>query len=215
MTVPSPAGPRTIRAVFTGIVERAGAVRAVQRTGAGLRIRVDLGPLARGCRRGESISVAGVCLTLVGKPLRGAGAFDIVAETLDRTTLGSLRRGSRVNLERALRVGDRLGGHFVQGHVDGVGTVRSFTGGSGDRTLSVAAPRAVRAHLVPRGSVTVDGVSLTVAGLDARGFSVALVPQTLEVTTFAALRRGSCVNLEADLLGKWVRHLLAEGFRTS
>lgn len=196
--------------MFTGIVEGTGRVRAAARAGAKVRLSVDLGALSRGLRSGDSVSVAGACLTLVGAPRGRAGTFEVVRETLDRTTLGNLRAGDRVNLERALRVGDPLGGHFVQGHVDGVGTVRSAGGAAGDFVLSVAAPATVRENLIGKGSVAVDGVSLTVASLDGEGFTVALVPHTLEVTTLGDLRKGSRVNLEADLLGKWVRRILAD-----
>lgn len=206
----TPGGP-TIGAMFTGIVERAGRVRAVEARGGKTVLRVELGPLAEDARSGDSIAVAGCCLTLAGAPVGGLGTFEAVRETLSLTNLGDLRPGSRVNLERALRVGDRLGGHFVQGHVDGVGRVRSAGGREGEWVLSVAAPPAVLRNLIHKGSVAVDGVSLTVASLDGEGFTVAIVPHTLEVTTFPDLRPGSRVNLEADLLGKWVRRILEEG----
>jgi riboflavin synthase len=196
--------------MFTGIVETAGVVRAVDPAGEKTVLRVDLGPAAEGCRAGDSVAVAGVCLTLTGDPDRGVGSFEAVRETLSRTTLGALRPGSRVNLERSLRVGDRLGGHFVQGHVDGVGTVRSNGGPEGAWVLSVAAPADLLGNLLFKGSVAIDGVSLTVASLGAEGFGVALVPHTLSVTTLGALREGDRVNLEADVLGKWVRRLLEE-----
>jgi riboflavin synthase len=196
--------------MFTGIVEATGEVRAVEARGGKTALRVDLGALAQGSRSGDSISVSGTCLTLAGDPAGGAGEFEAVAETLSRTTLGALRPGDRVNLERALRVGDRLGGHFVQGHVDGVGTVRSNDGPEGARLLSVAAPPAVLRDLIEKGSVTVDGVSLTVASLDGEGFAVALIPHTMGATTLGALKAGCRVNLEADLLGKWVRRILGE-----
>jgi riboflavin synthase len=196
--------------MFTGIVEHAGEVVAVEPAGEKTLLRVALGPAAGGCRAGDSVSVAGVCLTLVAAPRKGVGGFEAVRETLSRTSLGSLRPGSRVNLERALRLGDRLGGHFVQGHVDGLGTVRRNGGPEGAHVLSVAAPAEVRRFLVEKGSVAVDGVSLTLASLDGEGFAVALVPHTLEHTTLGALRGGDRVNLEADLLGKWIRRLLEE-----
>jgi riboflavin synthase len=196
--------------MFTGIVEHAGKVVSIQPAGEKTLLQVDLGPVAGDCRAGDSISVAGVCLTLTGAPRKGVGSFEAVRETLSLTTLGALRPGSLVNLERALRVGDRLGGHFVQGHVDGVGTVRASGGPEGAWLLGVAAPPAVLRCLVGKGSVGVDGVSLTVATLDAEGFTAALVPHTLERTTLGALRAGDRVNLEGDLLGKWVRRLMEE-----
>ncbi len=196
--------------MFTGIVEHAGQVVSLQPAGEKSLLRVDLGPVAGGCRAGDSISVAGVCLTLTGDPRDGVGSFEAVRETLSLTTLGALRPGSRVNLERALRVGDRLGGHFVQGHADGVGTVRGNGGPEGAWVLGVAAPREVLRSLIGKGSVGVDGVSLTVATLDASGFTAALVPHTLANTTLGSLREGDRVNLEGDLLGKWVRRLMEE-----
>jgi len=201
--------------MFTGIVERAGVVRALERRGEKAVLRVELGPLAGDARSGDSIAVNGCCLTLAGDPEGGIGVFEAVRETLGLTNLGDLRAGSRVHLERALRVGDRLGGHIVQGHVDGVGVVRSAGGVEGDWVLSVAAPPGVLANLLHKGSVAVDGVSLTVASLDGEGFTAAIVPHTLEVTAFGDLRAGSRVNLEADAVGKWVRRILEEGGRAA
>jgi riboflavin synthase alpha subunit len=196
--------------VFTGIVDRTGEVVAVAPAGERTVLRVALGPLADRARAGDSVAVAGVCLTLAAPPEGGTGTFEAVRETLERTTLGGLRAGSRVNLEPALRAGDPLGGHFVQGHVDGVGVVRANGGPEGDWTLSVEAPPEVLPYLLRKGSVAVDGVSLTVAAVDGAGFAAALVPHTLDRTTLRALRPGDRVNLEADLLGKWVRRLLEE-----
>ncbi len=196
--------------MFTGIVEHAGTVVSLKKAGEKSVLRIDLGPVAKGCRAGDSVSVAGTCLTLAGAPVKGIGSFEAVKETLSRTTLGGLRAGSKVNLERALKVGDRLGGHFVQGHVDGVGTVRKNGGPEGAWELSIAAPAEVLRNLIPKGSVGVDGVSLTVASLDAEGLTIALIPTTLSVTTLGALRKGDRVNLEADMLGKWVRKLMEE-----
>jgi riboflavin synthase len=197
--------------VFTGLVEAIGTVRGVEAAGEKVRLRVDLGPVAAGARAGDSIAVDGTCLTLVAAPVGTEGAFDCVRETLDRTALGRLAPGVRVNLEGALRVGDRLGGHFVQGHVDGLGRVRGNGGPDGGWVLSVAAPPEVRPYLVPKGSVAVAGVSLTLASVDPEGFTVALVPHTLDATTLRGLVAGDPVNLEADVLAKWVRHLLEAG----
>jgi riboflavin synthase len=196
--------------MFTGIVERTGRVVSARRKGEKAILRVDLGPAAKGLRPGDSVSVSGVCLTLAGPVAKGIGTFEAVRETLSRTTLGGLRAGARVNLEPALRAGDPLGGHFVQGHVDGVGRVRANGGPDGAWTLSVSAPPGVRRWIVEKGSIAVDGVSLTVAAAEDGGFTVALVPHTLDRTTLRALAPGDAVNLEADLLGKWVARLLAE-----
>jgi len=196
--------------MFTGIVERTGTVVSARPAGGGIALRVDLGPVAERLRAGDSVAVAGVCLTLAS-PVEGTvGTFEAVRETLSRSTLGSLRPGALVNLEPALRAGDPLGGHFVQGHVDGVGTARENGGPDGDWRLVVEAPAEVRRYLVEKGSVAVDGVSLTVAAVRDGGFAAALVPHTLDRTTLRALAPGDRVNLEADLLGKWVARLLGE-----
>ena len=196
--------------MFTGIVERSGTVLAAEPRGEATLLRVDLGPLAADARAGDSIALNGCCLTLTGDPAGGAGAFEAVRETLSLTNLGDLRPGSRVHLARARGGGVGVGGLFVLGLVEGVGPGRPGGGGAGDWVLSVAAPPAVLRNLLHKGSVAVDGVSLTVASLDPEGFTVALIPHTLEVTTFGALRPGSRVNLEADLIGKWVRRILEE-----
>src|SRR4029077_12471644 len=173
--------------MFTGIVERAGRV-----VRPGRRLVVDTGwtDLALG----ESVAVAGVCLTVARRSERAA-EFDLVAETLKKTTLGALRRGDRVNLERALRHGDRISGHLVQGHVEGTGRVVQ-TG----RTLRVETELA--SQMVPKGSITVDGVSLTIVDVEPAAFTVALIPTTRRITTLGRVKRGARVNLELDLLSK-------------
>lgn len=173
--------------MFTGIVERTGRVVAP-----GRRLVLDTGwtDLAFG----ESVAVAGVCLT-VARLDGGRAAFDVVPETIRRSTLGSLRKGDRVNLERALRAGDRLSGHLVQGHVDGTGVVER-TGA----TLVVRSPLAAR--LLPKGSVAVDGVSLTVVEAEPESFSIALIPTTRRITTLGRLRKGQRVNIEVDMMTK-------------
>jgi riboflavin synthase alpha subunit len=173
--------------MFTGIIERTGRVARP-----GRRLMVDTG--WSDLSPGESVGVAGVCLTVAR--LSGAAAeFDLVAETLKRTTLGRLRRDDRVNLERALRHGDRLSGHLVQGHVEGTGLV-TRTG----KTLHVETGLA--AHLIPKGSIAVDGVSLTIVDVEPSGFTVALIPTTRRITTLGKLKKGARVNLELDLLAK-------------
>jgi riboflavin synthase alpha subunit len=152
--------------------------------------------------------VSGVCLTAVGAD-NGRLAFDVVPETLSRTTLGRLQAGGTVNLEPSLRVGDPLGGHVVQGHVDAVGHVRSVAPDGDSRRIQIDAPESVVRYCLEKGSIAVDGVSLTVAALDDEGFEVALIPHTLAVTTLGRLKPGDEVNLEADVLGKVVERLLA------
>jgi riboflavin synthase len=177
--------------MFTGIVQERGRVSSFE----GGRLLVESGVRAA---IGDSVAVNGVCLTVVDAP-DGRLAFDVVQETLDRTK----PFGDEVNLEAALRAGEPLGGHYVQGHVDGVGTVRS----TGDPVWIDAAPDVLR-YVVEKGSIAIDGVSLTVAGLDESGFAVALVPHTLEVTTLGGLEPGDEVNLEVDILAKYVERLL-------
>jgi riboflavin synthase len=190
--------------VFTGIVREVGTTAAFD----GSRLVVEGPETAAAAGVGDSVSVAGVCLTVVET---GAGrlAFDVVPETISRTALGSLEPGGAVNLEPSLRVGDQLGGHVVQGHVDAVGRVRSVTPEGDGRRVWFDAPDPVVRYCLEKGSVAVDGVSLTVAAVDDDGFEVALIPHTLEVTTLGRLEPGDEVNLEADVLGKVVERLLA------
>ena len=194
--------------MFTGIVECMAEVVAIEPRAAGARLVVMANGIAREARLGDSIAVNGVCLTLADRS-DGRIAFDAVRETLERSALGSLRPGARVNLERALRADGRLDGHIVQGHVDETGVVRELRRESSDTRLYVSASRSFTEWLVEKGSVAVDGVALTVVGLSDAGFDVALIPYTLEVTTLGRLAPGAVVNLEADVLGKYVRRYLA------
>jgi len=193
--------------VFTGIVEELGRVRALTRRGAGWRLEVEARRVLDGSEPGGSVAVNGACLTVVAT---GAGwlGFDLAEETLAVTTLGALSPGDPVNLERPLRLGAPLGGHLVLGHVDGVGVVTTVREEGEGRALGVAVSEDLRALLIPKGSVAVDGVSLTVARLDPEGFAVALIPHTLESTTLGSRQGGDRVNLEMDVLGKYVRALL-------
>jgi len=190
--------------MFTGIVREVGTVAALD----GARLVVTAPETAAAAAVGDSVSVAGVCLTVV-ETEDGRLAFDVVPETLSRTALGRLETGGAVNLEPSLRVGDQLGGHVVQGHVDGVGRVRSVAPQGDSRRVWVDAPEAGVRYCLEKGSIAVDGVSLTVAAFDDEGFEVALIPHTLAVTTLVRLEPGDEVNLEADLLGKVVERLLA------
>ncbi len=220
--------------MFTGLVQDVGRVASLERGSAGARLRLarpgpagPIGPPGAGegslgigpgwgdVAPGESISISGCCLT-VAEVGGGELAFDVIPETLARTTLGGLRPGDRVNLERSLRAGDRLGGHMVQGHVDGVGEVVGATAaapedeegaerGAGVR-LRIGAGREVMEFVTPKGSITVDGVSLTVAACAREWFEVALIPETLARTTLAALKPGHRVNMETDVLARTVIH---------
>jgi riboflavin synthase len=188
--------------MFTGLIEAVAHVADVKETGAGFRLRIQT-PLAAELTPGESVAVNGVCLTVAHA---GGGEIyaDIGPETARVTTLGSLRRGQPVNLERAMRGDGRFGGHFVQGHVDGTGTVEDLRSEGEARWLTVAFPRDLAPYLVRKGSVAVDGISLTVAGLGADRFDVMIIPFTWDHTNLPSLRPGSRVNLECDMVGKYV-----------
>jgi riboflavin synthase len=190
--------------MFTGIVQEMGTVAAFD----GSRLVVTAPETAADAAVGDSVSVAGTCLTVV-EAEEGRLAFDVVPETLSRTALRHLEPGASLNLEPSLRVGDRLGGHVVQGHVDAVGSVRSVTPEGDSRRIWVDAPDTVLGYCIEKGSIAVDGVSLTVAALDYDGFEVALIPHTMAVTTLGRLEPGDEVNLEADVLGKVVERLVA------
>ena len=194
--------------MFTGIVQHVGQVQAVRAHGAGRRMTVDLGPLGDGLSPGDSVAVAGVCLTAAAIDDRAA-QFDVVPATLAQTSLGALRPGSKVNLERSLRPDRGLEGHIVQGHVDGTATVRQVRRGE-DWLVEFACPAELAAAMVPRGSVAVDGVSLTLQTVQPDGFSVALIPTTLQATTLGALAAGSVVNVETDVIGKYVAKYLSQ-----
>ena len=190
--------------MFTGIVRELGTVDAFD----GSRLVVAAPETAAAAGIGDSVAVSGVCLTVVATE-DGRLAFDTVPETLSRTALGRLEPGDSVNVEPSLRVGDQLGGHVVQGHVDAVGSVRSVTPEGEGRRVWVDAPDTVVRYCIEKGSIAVDGVSLTVAAFDDDGFEVALIPHSLAVTTLGRLEPGDEVNLEADVLGKVVERLLA------
>jgi riboflavin synthase len=193
--------------MFTGLVDDVGVVERVERTEAGRELRVASRYV--GLTTGESIAVNGACLTVRE---HGAGWFTVAAivTTLDRTTIGTWEVGRRVNLERALRLGDRLGGHMVQGHVDGVGTVERVHRRADALLVDVRLPEDLETLMVPHGSVTIDGVSLTVNALPAPGIlQLSLIEYTWTHTTLGALRAGDVVHVEADMIGKYVRQLVA------
>jgi riboflavin synthase len=195
--------------VFTGIVEEVGSVRAVARKGDVTRLDIAARVAREGSEVGASVAVSGVCLTVVELAPEGF-AFEIGPETLTRTSLGALRPGGTVNLERPLRFGGALGGHLVLGHVDGTGTVEAITRVESTARVRIAfRDRGLAPLLIPQGSVAVDGVSLTVASLDEAAFEVMLIPHTLAVTTLGRLTAGQAVNIETDVIGKYVQRSLA------
>jgi riboflavin synthase len=189
--------------MFTGLVSEVGTVASMVDG----RLTIGAPETARGVQLGDSVAIDGVCLTVVAFD-ESSLSFDAVPETLSRTALGTLDQGSRVNLEPALRAGDPLGGHYVQGHVDGVGSVQSVEPeGEGRRVRFLASAELLR-YIVEKGSIAVQGTSLTVAAVDDSGFEVALIPHTLQATTLGELESGQPVNLETDVLAKYVEKLL-------
>jgi riboflavin synthase len=192
--------------MFTGLVQGVGRILALERTEDGARVRIET-PLVAELHAGDSISVNGVCLSAAALE-NGSFTADAMNETLSRTSLGGLRAGAEVNLELPLRAGDRLGGHVVQGHVDGVGVIDDVVEDGFARRIRIDAPPAVLRYVIEKGSIAVDGVSLTVAGLDDRSFTVSLIPETLQRTNLGHAGRGDTVNLEVDVLAKYVEKLV-------
>jgi riboflavin synthase len=193
--------------MFTGIVEHVGRIESVERLEDLNRYRIDLGPIAAGVSLGDSIAVAGCCLTVT--EIEGlVHTFEVIRETLEKTRVGALQAGGRVNLERAMVVGGRFDGHIVQGHVDGKGQVRRLDRNGNEVELHIACEEELAGQLVDKGSVTIEGVSLTVVTVVPDGFHVALIPHTLEVTTLSELSAGDAVNLEVDVFGKYVKQYL-------
>ncbi len=192
--------------MFTGLVQTTGSVRSIEREDEGVRLTVA-SPLAAELSEGDSIAVNGVCLT-AAEAEAGAFGADVMAETLRRSSLGPLEPGDSVNLELPLRAADRLGGHIVQGHVDGLGTVDSLQDEGFARLIRIAAPADLLRYVVEKGSIAVDGVSLTVAEVGESDLVVSLIPETLERTNLGAATPGQHVNLEVDVLAKYVEKLL-------
>lgn len=191
--------------MFTGIVEGMGRVRSVSksRKGADTIMRVSLGGLGRGLKRGDSVSINGACLT-VTKLSKGDAEFEMVAETIRRTNLGRVRPGDKVNIERSMKVGDRLEGHFVLGHVDGTGTIEDVQNLPSETKVWIRLGEGLAKSLVSKGSIAVDGVSLTLVDIEGDLISISLIPHTLGATTLGLRKKGDLVNIETDILGKYV-----------
>src|SRR5688572_18911177 len=202
--------------MFTGIVEELGTVEAVEEQGDALRLSIRAGTALEGTGLGDSISVNGCCLTVAevatDATSHGVWTADVMQETLDKTSLRGVRPGDRVNLERAVTADKRLGGHIVQGHVDGVGTVVGRTPSEHWEVVEIALPDGLGRYLVDKGSITVDGVSLTVVEAGETSFTVSLIPETLSRTTLGFRGPGDRVNLEADVIAKHVEKLLVSGY---
>jgi riboflavin synthase len=199
--------------MFSGIVEETGIVQAIVPTARAIRLKILAQACGRGLKLGDSLAVNGCCLTVVAKRKQASRTrveFDLLRETWERTNLQFAGPGSRVNLEGSLRMNDRLGGHFVTGHIDGVGRIIRWERMGQDHVLDIQAPPEVQRFLVFKGSVAVDGISLTVAGVSRRGFRIWIIPHTYEVTALRERKVGDAVNLEADLIGKYVERFLAE-----
>jgi len=193
--------------MFTGLVADLGSVIGVDRSGEGVRLAIQADGVLSELHEGDSIAVNGVCLTAV-EVAESHFTADVMNETLARSSLQEVADGTRVNLELPLRATDRLGGHVVQGHVDAVGSVREILDDGFARRLTVSAPRDVLRYVVEKGSIAVDGVSLTVAAIDDDSFTVSLIPETLQRTNLGSAREGTPVNLEIDVLAKYVEKLL-------
>lgn len=200
--------------MFTGIVEEAGLVESISPTETGIRLAVRSAVCGKGTQLGDSIAVNGCCLTVVKlRALRGKNPghlmeFDLLQETWKRTSFADLQKGSRVNLERALALGARLGGHFVTGHIDGTARIRRWEPSGKDYVLEVDVPKSIARYLLPKGSITLDGISLTVAEVTSRGMIAWIIPHTRSVTALLERKAGDRLNIEADLLGKYVEKLL-------
>jgi len=193
--------------MFTGLVEAMGSVRSLDKRGDGARLTLET-PLAEQLQLGESLAVNGCCLTVTDS-VNGTVAFDLLGETLERTNLGALAHGARVNLERALRADGRFGGHFVQGHIDTTAEVISAQGTGTDLNLIISLPSSGARYLIEKGSIAVNGVSLTVATLGADCFGLWIIPHTLQETNLGDLKSGSPVNLEYDMLAKYAEKQIA------
>jgi riboflavin synthase len=198
--------------MFTGLISEIGTVESIERGDSGARLRIAAG-LGAGLEPGDSVSVAGACLTAVD-PAPGGFAADVMNQTLELTALGRLAPGSAVNLEPAVRASDRLGGHIVQGHVDATGTVVGVAEDGFARRVRIELPAGLERYVVERGSIALNGVSLTVAGTEGRIVEVSLIPETLERTTFGTVAAGDPVNVEVDVIARHAERLL-QGFEVS
>ncbi|MBA7694694.1 Riboflavin synthase [subsurface metagenome] len=190
--------------MFTGLIETICTVRSVRQSGGTMLLSIDLGELADDGRIGDSIAINGVCLT-IAKLEGGLATFDLSAETLVKSTMGGLRPSSQVNVERAVRAADRFGGHFVQGHIDGTATIKAIDKHGRFADMKFAAEPGLLNAMVVKGSVAVDGISLTIASIDQNSFTVALIPETLNKTTLSRVKIGNEVNIETDIIVKTIK----------
>ncbi len=199
--------------MFTGIIEHLGKVKQIKRYGNSATVAIDLGRLSKGVELGDSIAVNGACLTAT-EIRQQEVSFDVSGETLRKTTIGELRVSDLVNVERSLKIGGKLGGHFVSGHVDGVGVVSKKETTQGQCNVEVSVDEDLVSMMIKKGSVAIDGISLTIVDLEETLFSVAVVPFTLDATTLGAKKVGERVNIETDMFGKWVKKILTTPKKT-
>jgi riboflavin synthase len=193
--------------MFTGLIEQVCVVRSVLRKADSMELTIDLGKLAGGCKIGDSIAINGACLTVAG--LGGDFVtFDVSGETLAKSNLGGLNVGSKVNIELAMKVDERFGGHIVQGHVDGVAKIKAVDKGGQFADITFEADTELLDQMVVKGSVAVDGISLTIAGMEANSFRVAIIPETLKSTTLGEAKTGDVVNIETDIIVKTIKKQL-------
>ncbi|MEW9124600.1 MAG: riboflavin synthase [Thermotaleaceae bacterium] len=194
--------------MFTGLIEEIGKIQSVLKGTKSAKLVIQAQQVLEGVQLGDSIAVNGVCLTVTDF-MSTRFAVDVMAETMNKTNLDSLVSGSRVNLERALRIGDRLGGHLVSGHIDGVGHIEDFLKEDNAVWVSITAPSQILKYIVPKGSIAIDGISLTVAYIDEKKFKVSVIPHTKNVTTLLSKAPGDKVNLECDMIGKYIERFLS------
>ncbi len=193
--------------MFTGIIEHLGNVTQIKKQADSAVIVVDIAQMSKDVNSGDSIAINGACLTVTH--IKGSEvSFDVSTETLSKTTIGELKTSDRVNVESSLRIGDKLGGHFVTGHVDGVGAISRKESETGQCTMWFSVSKELANMMIKKGSVAVDGISLTIVDLEEKSFSVALIPYTLDETSLGFKKVGQKVNIETDMLGKWVKRIL-------
>ena len=195
--------------MFTGLIETICTVKSVRQAGNSMALTIDLGVLANESKTGDSIAINGVCLT-IAKLQGNLASFDVSAETLAKSTLGKLKTSSQVNIERSLKANDRFGGHFVLGHVDGTATIKAIDKAGEFANIKFAAQAELLDAIIAKGSVAVDGISLTIASVDPNSFSVSLIPETLNRTTLGKAKIGDCVNIETDIIVKTIKRQLDE-----
>jgi riboflavin synthase len=197
--------------MFTGIIEETGSVETIKRGAKAIALTIRAGSTARGLKLGGSLAVNGCCLTatkITGEGKSKLIQFDLLHETWKRTNFHSLKTGSRVNLERPLRAGGEFGGHFVTGHIDGTGKISRWEKSGADHVLDITAPESVMRYVIQKGSIAIDGISLTVAAVSKKSFRVWIIPHTFEVTNLRTRKTGDAVNLEADMIGKYAEKIL-------